>query len=226
MRLTWYGWASFGLTSASDVRIVTDPYDPATSGFKPFSEPADIVVMSSDDDDFHCNHQLVPKSPGAEVINALEVARSGKAHLSHGISFRAVEAMEHVNHHMHDPEQNGMYRFQVDGIGFGHMGDIGNPFTDQQIEFFRGVDVLLSLAGGFPVIEVGEVKRVADAVQPKYVVPMHFRTLCYKPRDSNWITEFLKYFPEEDVDFAFSSSIELFADSLPEKTRGLVLDHL
>ena len=226
MKLTWYGWASFGLEDSAGLRVVTDPYDPETSGFKPFQDAADVVVMSSDNDDFHCNAHLVPKSPGAEVINALEVARGGGARTCHGVSFRAIEAMEHLQHDRHDPDQNAMYRFQLDGLEFGHMGDIGNPLTEAQIDFFDGVDVLFALAGGFPVIEVSEVRRVADAVRPKYVVPMHFRTLCFKLRNSHWITEFLQSFPEEEVDFAFASSVELTAESLPSETRGLVLDHI
>ena len=55
---------------------------------------------------------------------------------------------------------------------------------------------------------------------------MHFRTLCYRQRESHWITEFLKHFPEEEVDFAFPSLIELTPGDLPSETRGLVLDHI
>lgn len=226
MKITWYGWASFGVESESGLRIVTDPYDPAKSGFKPFPDKADIIVISSDNDDFHDNAHLVPKSDGAEVVNALDLARSGTSRVSHGMEIKAVLAKEHLSHHEHDPEDNGMYRFEVDGIDFGHMGDIGNPFTKQQIDFFEGVDILFALAGGYPVVEMAEVKRVADAIKPRYVVPMHFRTLCYLRREGNWITEFLKFFPEEMVDFAFSSSIELKRENLPDHTRGLVMDYI
>ena len=34
MKITWYGQASFGLESDSGLLIVTDPYDPKTSGFR------------------------------------------------------------------------------------------------------------------------------------------------------------------------------------------------
>ena len=226
MKITWYGQAAFGIESRDGLRIVTDPYDPATSGFQPFPDPADVVIMSSDNDSFHCNEHLVPKKDGATVINALTVAQSGGEIVSHGITFRAIEAMEHLQHHMHDPDQNGMYRFSVDGIEIGHMGDMGNPFSDEQIAFFEGVNVLLSHAGGFPVISLEELKRIVGLVRPQVVIPMHFRTLCYKPREMHFISEYLKYFPEDEVDFAFSASAELSADTLPEKTRGLVLDYL
>lgn len=226
MQITWYGQASFGIRTNNNTFIVTDPYDPETSGYKPFPEPADIVIRSSDNDDFHCNEHLVPKKEGATVITALDVANSGAPLESHGITFSAIKAMEHVNHHLHDPEDNGMYRFNIDGIEFGHLGDMGNPFSAEQINFFRGVDVLLTLAGGFPVIAHDELKKVLDEVKPKLIIPMHFRTLTYKPRDSHWISEFLSYFDDADVDFASSDTAELSKESLPEDTRVLVIDYL
>ena len=140
MKITWYGQASFGIETNSGIRIVTDPYDPATSGFKPFPDPADIVIKSSSNDDFHDNDHLVPKKPGAAVIDALVVASTDGSVSSHGIEFKAVEAMEHSLHPSGHPDQNGMYRFRVDGMEIGHMGDMGNDFSDEQMEFFSGVN--------------------------------------------------------------------------------------
>ena len=74
MKITWYGQASFGIESSDGIKIVTDPYNYETSGFKPFSEPADIVIKSSSNDSFHDNDHLVPKKEGAKVIDALPVA--------------------------------------------------------------------------------------------------------------------------------------------------------
>ena len=51
-----------------------------------------------------------------------------------------------------------MYRFTVDGLTVGHMGDMGNALSEHQLEFFRGVDVLLALAGGYPVIGLDSLK--------------------------------------------------------------------
>ncbi|MCE2523046.1 MAG: MBL fold metallo-hydrolase [Rhodobacteraceae bacterium] len=225
MKMTWYGQASFGIESADGVRIVTDPYDPDKAGFKPFPDPADIVIKSSSSDDFHDNDHLVPKKAGADVIDALEVALHDGSVSSHGIGFSAIEAMEHELHPSGHPDQNAMYRFGIDGIEIGHMGDMGNEFSEEHIEFFRGVNVLLSHAGGFPVISLEELKRIVGLVRPNLVVPMHFRTLCFKPREMHFITEFLKLFGEETVDFAFGSVAELCLDDLPAPTRSLVLDY-
>ncbi len=226
MRITWYGQASFGIESKDGIRIVTDPYDPEKAGFKPFPDPADIVIKSSSNDDFHDNDHLVPKKDGAEVVDALVVAKGPGTAETHGIRFSTIEAMEHDDHPSGHPDQNAMYRFTVDGISIGHMGDMGNDFSPDQTAFFKDVDVLLGHAGGFPVISLEELQRIIGETRPRVVIPMHFRTLCFKPCNMHFITEFLKLFPEDEVDFACNCTTELEADSLPEPTRVLVLDYL
>jgi L-ascorbate metabolism protein UlaG (beta-lactamase superfamily) len=223
MNLTWYGHASFRITANDGTSIITDPYTPETAGYKAISENADIVIISSDNDSFHRRADLIPGNP--VIINALALAQSGKSRTETGITFQAAKAMEALNHRFHDPDQNGMYTFTVDGISVGHMGDMGNALTGEQLEFFRGVDVFLALAGGHPTIELDDLKVAIDAIQPKLVVPMHFRTLTYKPRNTFWIETFLKYFDDEDVDFALASEVELTKEKLPEKARVLVLDY-
>ncbi len=223
MKLKWYGHASFRITANNGTSIITDPYKPETAGYKAFSESSDIVIISSDNDSFHCNADLIPGSP--LVINALALAQSGKPQTEKGITFQAIQAMEALNHREHDPDQNGMYKFTVDGVSIGHMGDIGNALSQEQLEFFRDIDVFLALAGGHPTIELDDLKTAIDFIKPKLVVPMHFRTLTYKPRNTFWIEKFLGYFDDKDVDFACAYEVEINKDSLPEKTRVLVVDY-
>jgi L-ascorbate metabolism protein UlaG (beta-lactamase superfamily) len=224
VKLKWYGHASFRITTNSGSSIITDPYDPRTAGYKTFTESADVVVISSDNDSFHCNTQLIPDEH--ITINALELARSGKARDEHGVTFTAIEAMEALDHTEHDPDQNGMYRMVVNGISIGHMGDIGNALTQSQLEFFAGVDVLLALAGGHPTLALDDLETAIKFIKPKLVIPMHFRTLTYKPRNTVWIESFLEYFNDAQVDFACSSEVALSPSMLPDHTRVLVMDYV
>ena len=223
MKLKWYGQACFLITASDGTKIVTDPYTPETSGYIPVKEEAGFVIRSSDNDSFHCRADLIPGNPA--VITALDVAEEGGERTVNGLTVKAIKAMEALNHRYHDPDQNGMYRFVVDGVSIGHMGDVGNALNDEQIEFFKGVDVLLTLTGGHPVIELDDLKVVLDRAKPRLIVPMHFRTLSYKPRNSFWIESFLKYYDESDIDFALGYETTITRDSLPEKTRVLVMDY-
>lgn len=223
MKLKWYGQAAFSLTSNDGLTVITDPYTPETAGYAPIPDPADVVITSSDNDSFHCRADLISGSP--IVINALALAQNGGTRTEKGVTFRAIEAMEALNHRYHDPDQNALYRFEMDGLQIGHMGDVGNALSAAQMDFFRGLDVLLALAGGHPTIELDDLKAVIDTVQPKLIVPMHFRTLRYKPRNIFWIQNFLDYFPNEQVDFACNYETVITRESLPEATRVLVLTH-
>jgi L-ascorbate metabolism protein UlaG (beta-lactamase superfamily) len=223
MKLKWLGHAAFRITSSDGVSVITDPHNPETSGYAPYREPCDIVIMSSDNDLFHCNTHLVP---GEHItINALELARSGAPRVEHGIAFSAIEAMEALDHREHDPDQNGMYRMVVDGVAIGHMGDVGNALSPAQIDFFRGVDVLLALTGGHPTIALPDLKHVIEATRPKLVVPMHFRTLTYKPRNMLWIEPFLNDYNNDSIDFALAAEVDINRERLPSNTRILVVDY-
>ena len=224
MQIKWYGQAAFMITSAAGLRIALDPYTPDELGYAPMNDPADIVLTSSDDDSAHCRHDLVP---GDHVwLNTLDAVREGGCKTVAGLDVRAVEAMEIEDHPLHEPGANAMYRFDVDGMQIGHMGDVGNDLNDKQIAFFQGVDVLLTLAGGVFTTRLDEVKRLIDATAPKLVIPMHFRTLTYKPRNLHWIETFLSHFDEaSEVDFAFGDTVTLTKNDLPDRTRVLVMDY-
>ncbi|MEO1701065.1 MAG: MBL fold metallo-hydrolase [Pseudomonadota bacterium] len=225
MELTWYGHAAFRLKAQNGTTIITDPYTPEEVGYAAIKDSADLVIISSDDDTSHCRADLLSGQP--EVINALDVALDGGSKVSAtGVSIEAIAAAEWIDHPRGVPGQNGMYKFEVDGLRIAHMGDVGNPLTDEQIAFFQDADVLLALAGGYLTIELPDLMEMIHAVKPKLIIPMHFRTLTFKYRNMKWIESFLDHFKDENVDFACNHTITLSRADLPETTRVLVLDYV
>lgn len=223
MKLHWYGHAAFRLTAADGRSLVLDPYTPEEVGYRLIEDAADGCVVSSDNDTAHCRADLLPGPP--PTVNALQLARAGGVGELAGFPIRAIEAMEAEDHYEHDPDQNGMYRIEIDGLHIGHMGDVGNPLTAAQCEFFAGIDILLALAGGHPTIELDELMDVIQAVRPPLVVPMHFRTLTYKPRNTHWLESFLALMGEAATDFACAPAVDITRAQLPAPTRMLVLSH-
>ncbi|MBY4891913.1 MBL fold metallo-hydrolase [Rhodobacteraceae bacterium N5(2021)] len=230
MQITWFGHAAFKLTDANGLSVITDPYTPEGVGYPPIREGADVVVISSDDDSAHCRADLIADGPtgGApEVVNALQVAQGSGETTARGLHIRAIEAAEWDQHPEHAvPGQNGMYRFEMDGLKIAHMGDVGNPLTPAQQDFFEDTDVLLALAGGYLTIELPDLMEMIHRVKPKLVIPMHFRTLTYRPRNTMWIESFLAHFREDQVDFALDHTIDITTDALTDRTRVLVMDYL
>ncbi len=224
MKLKWYGHAAFRLVPRDGPTVITDPYTPAEVGYPEITDVADVVIRSSHDDEAHCRSDLIPGDP--VVLDALEIALNGGVRDASGLAVTAVEAAEWDHHPDHEvPGQNGMYRFELDGIRIAHMGDVGNALSDRQIAFFEDVDLLFALAGGYLTIELPDLMKMIHAVRPKLVVPMHFRTLTYRPRNTKWIESFLSNFKEEDVEFACAHEVELTAQDIPDATRVLVLDY-
>src|SRR5437588_2741150 len=159
MRIKWYGHACFriegrpGYNGGPPVGIVTDPYTPEVSGYDPIAEAADIVIMSSATDSFHSCGDRVPGNPA--IINALEITNGGRE--VKGVRFQSVAVMESLIHKT-DPDENAMYTFELEGIRIGHMGDVGNRLQGAELDLLRGVDVLLALTGGPPVIELSDLQ--------------------------------------------------------------------
>src|SRR5436190_23076387 len=97
MQIQWQGHACFRIRggyprSGWCVSVVTDPYTPEVAGLSPLREPADVVIMSSDDDPFHSDAADVPGNP--LILNALEIARKGGSRPACGVKFDAIEARE------------------------------------------------------------------------------------------------------------------------------------
>ncbi len=143
MKIKWYGHACFRIEGDS-IAIVSDPYTPEVAGLNPVDEPADVVVMSSATDRFHSDASMVPGDP--KILNALEIADTGPVEVN-DVVFEALPTMESLTH-KESPDENAIYRFELESISILHLGDLGNPFTDEQLTLLRGrVHILLALTG-------------------------------------------------------------------------------
>lgn len=224
MKVKWYGHAAFIITDSDGISVITDPYTPETAGYQPIPDHPDIVVTSSLNDSFHDRSDLIGGDP--IKLNLLETANGSMGEVTaKGITFKAIESFEMYNHPEHEPDKCAMYRWEMDGMSIGHMGDMGNPFKPEELEFFKDLDVFLVLAGGIPTIELPDLKDAINVIKPSIVIPMHFRTLRYVPRNMLWIESFLSYFDDDEIDFPGDWEIELNKDDLPESTRVVVLTH-
>jgi L-ascorbate metabolism protein UlaG (beta-lactamase superfamily) len=215
MKIKFYAHASFRL-EGDGLTVVTDPFTPSLSGFDPINEPADIVIMSSATDDFHCDASHVTGDPA--VVNALEIPEEGGE--VKGLKIRSFPAMESMTYDFQkyfqrDPDANALYHFTLDGIRVLHMGDIGNPVAPEHLDALDGqVDLLLALTGEHATISLDDLDTVIERVKPKAIIPMHYYSekgvLEIEP-----VETFTKRFPAEQVTHVGSSEMELDLSKLP-----------
>jgi L-ascorbate metabolism protein UlaG (beta-lactamase superfamily) len=216
MKIKWFAHASF-LIEGDGLRIITDPYHPAEMNFPPITEPADIVIRSSDDDFGHCYAEMIPGDP--LVVTATDIVATGAT--VKGLHVTAVPVLESLIH-KESPLDNAMYRFTLSGIDIAHMGDVGNPLTAEQLAALAKPDVLLALAGGPPTLDIDDLCRAIEIIQPRIVIPMHYQL------PGTWVkmlpvTELTGHYPAETVVWVDGPEIELTQATLPAEMQVYVL---
>jgi L-ascorbate metabolism protein UlaG (beta-lactamase superfamily) len=72
---------------------------------------------------------------------------------------------------------NTIFVFALDGIRICHMGDFGQTaLRPEQREAIGTVDLLFIPVGGGPTIGTDRAAEITRALDPRWVVPMHYRT--------------------------------------------------
>jgi L-ascorbate metabolism protein UlaG (beta-lactamase superfamily) len=223
MKVKFYAHACFRLESDGRA-IVTDPYEPKVSWFDPIDEPADLVLMSSNTDRFHCDPSHVQGNP--KVLNALEIPSQGVQ--VDGLTVRAFPSRERYQWPLLIrgilPRKNAMYTFTLGGVRVLHTGDIGRAFTRGQLAALSGqVDVMLALSGAVHNIEHDDLMKGIEAIRPRVVIPMHY----YSPKGR------LKILPVEAIAGRFPADrvvrvggpeVEITPETLPESTSLYILE--
>lgn len=218
MRITWYGHAAF-LIEAQGLRIILDPYrSPDSGGYEPIADGADVVIVSHENDRYHSHlGQIVPPF---QTVRGLELGPEGTT--IGGIRIDAFKVFE-------SPERLPvdlvtMISLRADGVHLVFLGDLGHRLTEDEVRPLRGAEIVLVPAGGPPTIHLGEVPALLDAIGPRLVIPMHFKTpkinLNIQP-----LERFLDVVAGDPIRRTGTSSIEVTRDSLPSRRMIVVLEH-
>jgi len=103
------------------------------------------------------------------IVNALELPPKGaEARRLHIRPFPAMESMTFA--FGRDPDANALYLFTLGGLRVLHIGDIGNPISQEHLDALRGkVDVLFALAGTHATIALEDLDAAIDAIGPRVV---------------------------------------------------------
>jgi L-ascorbate metabolism protein UlaG (beta-lactamase superfamily) len=178
MDITYLGHSCFRIRGSQAI-IITDPFPP-TSGYTLGKQTADMVTISHGDPS-HSNAQGVTgahtiKGPGEYEIAGVLVIGVTTYH-------DAVKGQT--------KGKNTVYLFEIDGVNICHLGDIGHIPTDEQLEEIGSIDILMLPVGGVSTINANMAAQIVRKVEPKIVIPMHYKTEKTK-RDLEPVDNFLK----------------------------------
>jgi L-ascorbate metabolism protein UlaG (beta-lactamase superfamily) len=218
MRITWYGHAAF-LVETDGLQIILDPFrSPDSGGYEPIAEPADLVVVSHENDRYHSHLGQIVGS--FDVVRALELPPDGA--VVRGIRFESVHVYESPERLPED--EVTIVHFRADDLHVVFLGDLGHRLSEDELAPLLGADIVMAAAGGPPTIDFPEIPALLDAIRPRVILPMHYKTpkinLNIQP-----LERFLEVLPGDTVKRPGTSSIEIARDTLPAKRTIIVLEH-
>ncbi len=215
-KVAWYGQAFLVVEANDGKRVAVDPFDQSFLKYPlPKGLVADVLLVTHEHKD-HSNVGLVGGNP-LVIRSEKGVGTFAKGNIS-----VVGTATFHDEKQGKDRGKNTVYSFTVDGIRFCHLGDLGHVLTPEQVKSIGAVDVLFVPVGGFFTLDPSKVGQVVNALDPKVVVPMHFKTNYTPDLPIQGPEAFLK--KEKNVKKLGSASFELTKESLPKAREIWVLE--
>ncbi len=189
--------------------IVTDPYDPVKTGLDEIKLKADIVTISHD----------APSHSNLKAVKEQKWVITGPGEYEIGGVF--LNALR-----VGDREKNGnniVCVYDYEGLTVAHLGDIQDVPKRKELESMGSVDILLVPVGGGKGLAAGKAAEVVNLIEPKIVIPMHFKTDDLK-LELTGLDTFLKQMGS-GKELEVLDSLKIKSKDLPEDTTLVVLNH-
>lgn len=156
MQITWLGHACFKITHKG-YSLVIDPYYCMDMGYPRLSVEADAVLVSHEHkghnyrEGVKLTHTVVPCPFTVTKFNTYHDEKWG---IMRG--------------------ENTVHLIEWDGFKLVHMGDYACGLTDNDMFDISFADVLMIAAGGFRAMPAIYTKPLADELEARIVIPMHY----------------------------------------------------
>lgn len=164
LQIRWHGHACFELTN--DLTIITDPHDGKSIGLPPPSVTGDIILVSHD----HFDHNSVKsvEKEGSKVVTDERKRTISDVQINGYPSYHDESQGEKRG-------KNIIFKFNVDGITFCHLGDLGHELDERLIQQIGEIDILFIPIGGTYTIDADQAWKVVNKINPRITIPMHFK---------------------------------------------------
>jgi L-ascorbate metabolism protein UlaG (beta-lactamase superfamily) len=210
MEIHWLGHSCFRL-KGNLVTLITDPYSPDL-GYTLGKQNARIVTVSHQ----HPGHNYTQSIRGKPKL----VTGPGEYEIS-GVLIIGMRTF-------HDADKgqkkgkNTIYLIQMDEISVCHLGDLGHVLTADQVEEMDNIDILLLPVGGVSTIDASTAAEVVRQLEPKAVIPMHYKTEVLK-RELEPVDRFLKEMGIKQIEP--QPKLSFNKANLPTSTQVFLLNH-
>jgi len=164
MELTYIGHSCFHI-KGKKTSIIIDPYNPEMVGYKMPKQNVRILLNSHSHEDHsfnsQVNHEYLINSAGEYEIDDVYIT--------------GIQTF-HDDKEGKDRGGNTIYSIDIEGINIVHLGDLGHQLDEKAVSKLGVVDVLIIPVGGHFTIDSFEASKIISTLEPKIVIPMHFKT--------------------------------------------------
>lgn len=215
----WHGVSCFSIEAKdgdSVANLVTDPFGPETGLKLPRNLSADVVTISHDHP-WHNNLDAV-KAEGDKKIFTINAP--GEYEVG-GLFIYGVSAP----HDEKGGKERGLttlYRYEIGDLAVAHLGDIGSPIVDAQVEMLEDIDILLIPVGDATTVNAKQAVEIVNQLSPRIVIPMHYAIPGLK-NGGDPVDKFLKEMGATKAERV--TKLKVMKKDLPaEETKVVVLE--
>jgi len=215
MQITYHGHSCFKLKGEMG-SVVTDPFDDKAVGITLPHLNAEIVTISHN----HADHNAKEKVKGTSKREKPFIIDFPGEYEVGGISVFGIKTF----HYQVEGAERGInlvFKFLIDGLSICHLGDLAHQLDEKQLDAIGMIDVLFLPVGGPFSLMNDEAIKVANAISPSILIPMHYNDGSY-PSDTKFkpLDQFLRSF---GATAAAEDKLIVEKDRLPEEMQLVVL---
>ncbi len=220
--LTYLGHSCFTFHTENGPMVMIDPYGEYVP-YPALPQPADLLMITHD----HVDHSAYDRVEGDPLIiwGLNDAGRSVEGQGTFkGVWLKAVSA-SHGTYKGKSLGEVTMFVFEVGGIRFAHLADLGTLLSPEQIAELGKVEVLFVPVGGVYTIDADQAVEVAKSLPSvRIVIPMHYFVEGLCPWPLAPVDDFLAAAGEHwTVRRLDASEVKLSKESLPDKTEVWVM---
>lgn len=212
MQINYLGHSCFKIKTKKTI-IVTDPYDDYI-GLRMPQTRADIVTISHEHSDHNClkyinGNPFIVRSPGEYEIKEVSIFGINSFHDNQNGELRGI---------------NTIYVLEIEDVFLCHLGDLGTPLTERQLEEIGDIDILMVPVGGIYTIGPKQALQVINQIEPKIVIPMHYNNPKLNQKDFGQCSSLKDFLQEIGVSISEAKeNLVVNKTSLPEEREIISL---
>ncbi len=160
MKITYLGHSCFRFVE-DNYAIVIDPFKDV-EGYKDVKTTADMVLCSHD----HFDH------------NAVSGVKRKVSGVDNPFSITMMQTF-HDEKMGQDRGKNLVHIISAKDKTYVHLGDLGHVLNDKQVSYIKNCYCLFIPIGGTYTIDIEKALQVIEKVNPRIVIPMHYKNGKY-----------------------------------------------